>query len=414
MKRKLLFVINTLGHAGAETALLELLRRIDPEEYEIYLYVLMGQGEMVRELPTYVKLLNTRYDDSSVLSSEGKRRLQGKVLRALFSRGTFLRLASYMTVQFLRMLRSGRILPDKLLWRAMSDGGERFDLHFDLAVAYLEGGATYYVADHVDAKRRAAFVHVDYGQAGYTRALDRGCYLKYDRIFAVSDEVKKAFLGVYPECGEATEVFHNILDAEAIRRKAGFTEAGQAGVEPVEVPCFFRDGFDGMRILSVGRLTAQKAFEVSIQAMNLLKERGERVRWYVLGDGDQRRILEEQVRRLGLEEDFLMPGAVDNPYPYMAQADIYVHASRFEGKSIAIQEAQILGKAILVSDCSGNREQVTDGVDGRMCELTPEGICDGIIDLLHDAEKRARFGRAATERNTGGEEELGKLLSIMG
>lgn len=407
MKKKLLFVINTLGHAGAETALLELMRRLDPEKYEIYLYVLMGQGEMVRELPAYVKLLNTRYDDSSVLSGEGKRRLQGKVLRALFSRGTFLRLAPYMTARFFGMLQKGRILPDKLLWRAMSDGGERFAMRFDLAVAYLEGGATYYVADHVDARRRAAFVHVDYGRAGYTRALDRGCYLKYDRIFAVSDEVRKAFLGVYPECAERTDVFHNILNVEAIRRKAG----EKAGEE--EVPDYFADGYQGMRILSVGRLTAQKAFEVSIQAMKLLKERGEQVRWYVLGDGDQRKTLEELVRRLGLEEDFVMPGAVDNPYPYMAQADLYVHASRFEGKSIAIQEAQILGKAILVSDCSGNREQVTDGVDGRMCQLTPEGICDGIIELLHDPEKRERFGRAAAEKNADSEAELAKLLSIM-
>lgn len=407
MKKKLLFVINTLGHAGAETALLELMRRLEPKRYEIYLYVLMGQGEMVRELPAYVKLLNTRYDDSSVLSGEGKRRLQGKVLRALFSRGTFLRLAPYMTARFFGMLQKGRILPDKLLWRAMSDGGERFAMRFDLAVAYLEGGATYYVADHVDARRRAAFVHVDYERAGYTRALDRGCYLKYDRIFAVSDEVRKAFLGVYPECAERTDVFHNILDVEAIRRKAG----GKAGEE--EVPDYFADGYQGMRILSVGRLTAQKAFEVSIQAMKLLKERGEQVRWYVLGDGDQRRTLEELVRRLGLEEDFVMPGAVDNPYPYMTQADIYVHASRFEGKSIAIQEAQILGKAILVSDCSGNREQVTDGVDGRMCELTPEGICEGVIELLHDPEKRERFGRAAAEKNADSEAELAKLLSVM-
>ena len=403
MKKKILFVINTLGHAGAETALLELMRRLDPEKYEIYLYVLMGQGEMVRELPAYVELLNTRYDDSSVLSGEGKRRLQGKVLRALFSHGTFLRLAPYMTARLFEMLQKGRILPDKLLWRAMSDGGERFDMCFDLAVAYLEGGATYYVADHVDARHRAAFVHVDYERAGYTRALDRGCYLKYDRIFAVSDEVRKVFLGVYPECAKKTDVFHNILDAEAIRHKAGGKE----------VPDYFADGYQGMRILSVGRLTAQKAFEVSIQAMKLLKERGEQVRWYVLGDGDQRRTLEEQVRRLGLEEDFVMPGAVDNPYPYMAQADLYVHASRFEGKSIAIQEAQILGKAILLSDCSGNREQVTDGVDGRMCELTPEGICEGVIELLHDPEKRERFGRAAAEKNADSEAELAKLLSVM-
>ena len=64
-----------------------------------------------------------------------------------------------------------------------------------------------------------------------------------------------------------------------------------------------------------------------------------------------------------------------NPYPYLRQADVYVHASRFEGKSIAIQEAQVLGKAIVVSDCSGNREQVEPGKDGLMCDLTPEAVC---------------------------------------
>lgn len=398
--KKILFVINTLGHAGAETAMLELLRNLDPREYEIYLYVLMGQGEMARELPEYVRLLNRRYDDSPVLGGKGKRRLQGKVLRALCARGTGLKLLPHMAGQFFKMASQGGIRPDKLLWRALSDGGERFDLRFDLAVAYLEGGSTYYVADHVRAARKAAFVHVDYGQAGYTRELDRECYTRYDRIFAVSDEVRQAFLKAYPECGTRTEVFHNILNRERILRRA-------------KLPGGFADGYDGARILSVGRLTAQKAFEVSVEAMKLLKERGERVRWYVLGEGDRRKALEAQVRELGLEEDFVMPGAVDNPYPYMAQADLYVHASRFEGKSVAIQEAQILGKAILVSDCSGNREQVVDGVDGLMCGLTPEEIRDGILELLHDAEKRRRLGEAASRKNTDGREETEKLLALL-
>lgn len=398
--KKLLFVINTLGQAGAETALLELLRHLKPEEYEISLYVLMGQGEMVHELPDYVKLLNKRYDAASVLSREGKGCLRKNVLRALLVRGTAIRLLPYMIKNFCMMLRRGRVLPDKLLWRALSDGGERFDTHYDLAVAYLEGGSTYYVANHVNADKKAAFVHVDYEKAGYTRGLDRACYVSFDRVFTVSDEVRRSFLKVYPECEERTEVFHNLLNPERIRSRAKLSGG-------------FDDGYEGMRILSVGRLTAQKAFEVSIEAMKLLKDKGERVRWYVLGDGDQRKALEEKVKQLGLEEDFLMPGAVSNPYPYMAQADIYVHASRFEGKSIAIQEAQILGKPILVSDCSGNREQVLPKVDGLMCELTPEGICQGITELLHDEALRLRLGEAAQKRNTEDKAEIGKLLSMI-
>ena len=78
-------------------------------------------------------------------------------------------------------------------------------------------------------------------------------------------------------------------------------------------------------------------------------------------------MLEKQREELGLTGDFLMPGAVANPFPYFKQSDIYVHASRFEGKSIAIQEAQTLGCAIIASDCNGNREQIIDGEDGLLC-----------------------------------------------
>ena len=118
------------------------------------------------------------------------------------------------------------------------------------------------------------------------------------------------------------------------------------------------------RLLTVGRLTSQKAYEIAIDAMKLLKEKGVQAHWYVLGEGELREVLQRQINRLGLEKDFLLLGAVENPYPYYAQCDLYVHATRFEGKSIAVQEAKILGCPILVSDCNGNREQVKDGVDG--------------------------------------------------
>lgn len=397
--RKLLFVINTLGQAGAETALLNLLKKIDPKQYEVSLYVLMGQGEMVSELPEYVRLLNSSFCDSPVLSSEGRRLMMRRILQVAFRRGTVFRLLPYLIRNFFSMAAGKRIQADKLLWRLLSDGGQRFNEEFDLAVAYLEGGSAYYVADHVKAGRKAAFVHIDYEMAGYSRKLDKNCYLNFDRIYAVSDEAKNSFEKVYPECREKCRFFPNLLDVEGIRKKAA-------------CPGGFEDDFKGMRILTVGRLVTQKAYDIALEAMSLLKERGEQARWYVLGEGDQRGALEEKRKRLGLEEDFLLPGAVKNPYPYFAQADIYVHATRFEGKSIAIQEAQILGKAILVSDCNGNREQVTRGVDGLVCELTPESICEEIQRLIHDEGLRLELGKRAAERSFGGREELERLLKL--
>lgn len=398
--KKILFVINTLGHAGAETAFLELVRNMDPKRYEIQLFVLLGQGEMVNRLPDYVKLLNEKYDDCSVLSREGKKHLKKHVLQTLLAHGTLIRMAPYLTCQLLGMIWRRRLQPDKLLWKSVARGAQRFKEHYDLAVAYLEGGSTYYVADYVIADKKAAFLHVDYQQAGYSPGLDGGCYEKMDRVFAVSDEVRESFLKVYPDYRDRTEVFHNLLNQEEIREKS-------------LAPGGFSDDFDGFRILTVGRLTSQKAFEVSVEAMRLLKDDGEHVRWYILGEGERRGELEARIKALGLEGDFLLPGAVENPYPYMLQADLYVHATRFEGKSIAIQEAQTLGCAILVSDCSGNREQVVPEVDGMLCELTPEAVCRGVKSLLHDEEKRKRLGRAAARKQISDVREIRKLLELL-
>ena len=303
---------------------------------------------------------------------------------------------------------AGKLQKEKLLWRALADAGERFAQEYDLAVAYLEGGAAYYVADHVKARKKAAFVHVDYLQAGYSRKLDRDCYLRFDRIFAVSGEVKDVFLTVYPECAGRTEIFPVLTDRERIlrmsREEGGFRES--------QVKDITENGRE-IRILSVGRLTAQKAYEISIEAMQLLKMQGQRARWYVLGEGEERTKLERRIRELGLEDDFILLGAAENPYPYMRQADIFVQASRFEGKSVAVMEAAILGKPILLSDRSGNREQIKDGVDGLLCELTPQAVCSALCRLIQDAALRERLGHAAMAAGNQKKEELSKFYELL-
>lgn len=400
MKKKILFTINTFSRAGAETALLALLRQLDPEQYDISMFVLTGQGELISELPEYVTLLNPTFDTTSVLSRTGKLKLFRQVVKSLFKRANFIRLLPYLAGNMFAMIKKGKVSSDKLLWRVLSEGAPVWDTEYDLAVAYIEGGSAYYVADRVKAAKKAAFIHIDYTMAGYTKKLDLGCYDCFDRIYTVSDEVRTHFLDVYPCYDSKTEVFHNILDVSEIRKKSG-------------LPGGFDDGFEGTRILTIGRLTAQKAFEVSIEALKLLKNTGGSYRWYVLGEGDQRAKLEQKIRMLGLKEDFILVGAVENPYPYLAQTDLYVHASRFEGKSIAIQEAQILGCSVLVSDCSGNREQVTEGEDGKLCPLTPEGIRDGILWLLSHPDERKKYAEAASHKYQKEGNDISKLVSLI-
>lgn len=398
--KKVLFVINTLGHAGAEVAMLELLRRMQGMKSEISLYVLTEQGELRSRLPEGVKLLNKTYCDTSVLSKEGRIHLAKKVLRASFKNASIFKNFPYLISNFFDMVKKGRIQPDKLLWRVLSDGSPVFDEEYDLAISFLEGGSAYYVHDHVKAKKKAAFIHIDYNLAGYTKKLDKECYQDFDKVFTVSEECRENFVKAYPECDKFTFAFHNMLNEVRIltmsKENAGFT-----------------DDFKGYRVLTVGRLVYQKGYDIAIEAMKLIKKSGYPIRWYVLGEGDLRKELEKRIEQAGLKEDFILLGAHDNPYPFYAKADLYAHFTRFEGKSIAIQEAQVLSKPIVASDCSGNREQIENGVDGLLYKLTPEQIYKAVEYMYLNQEKAKEMGRKASYKQRAYEKDIGMLLELL-
>ena len=400
-RKKLLFVINTLSAAGAEMSFLELLRQLDPARYAIDVFVLTAQGELIDRLPSYVHLKNESYSDCSVLTRAGKRHLMRVVLTAAVRRGTVFSQLPYLVKTFAAMRKRKRIQPDKLLWQLLAEGAPRIHTCYDLAVAYLEGGSAYYVADAVQAKKKVAFLHIDYARAGYSRAIDRACYLKFDHIFTVSEEGRRTFLDSYPELNGKLSLFHNPVDMTAMEAKSRDDIAYPAWKE-----------YDGSRLLTVGRLNPQKAYEVAIEAMRRLKEAGVKARWYVLGEGEERPRLEALIHRYGLEQDFVLVGAVENPFPYYAGCDLYVHATRFEGRSVAIQEAQALGRPVLASDCSGNREQITDGVNGRLVALKPEQIAAQIREMLGDPKLLEHLGSRAAQTSMNHPEDIEKLLSF--
>ncbi len=400
MPKHILFVINTLSRAGAETALLEFLPHFTGPDYEVDLFVLLGQGELVDRIPKNVRLLNQKFSKESVLSKQGRMHLMGTTCKALMARGTILRRFPYLVKNGLRMMKKGQLQADKLLWRVLADGAPRYETEYDAAIAFIEGGSAYYVADYVKARTKLGFIHIDYPMAGYDRILDQNCYLTYDHVFPISEETEKSFLETYPECVGKTSVFHNVVNQKAIREKA-------------LLPGGFEDAYDGKRILTVARLTKQKAFPIAIEAMKLLKDVGVKARWYVLGEGDERKGLEQKIRELGLEEDFLLLGAKDNPFPYYKQTDLYVHATAYEGKSIAIQEAQTLACPIIVSDIISNRQQVRHEEDGLVAELTPKAIADAIMELISDPEKARRLGDNAAKRKVAYEEDLEALNNLL-
>ena len=401
MKKKILFVINTLGQAGAEKALLNLISALDRNAYEIYLYVMLNQGEMIYDVPNYVHVLNKHISPLPVLGKEGEGHMTKEVLKSFVRHGSGIKYASYFLKNYNRMKQRKRILWDKLLWREVACGAKRFSTEFDLAVAYLEGASTYYVADYVNAKKKAAWIHVDMEQAGYTKELDLDCYEKMDACFTVSEEVEHAFFRIHPECREKTKVFENILDTKRMEKLSHQGEAKE----------FDKNSFC---ILTVGRLHPQKGYELAVETMEELKKKNYPIKWYIMGEGPLRKKLEELICEKGLKEEMILLGAKKNPYPYFLDCDLYVHATRFEGKSIALSEAKALGAPLVVSNVSGNRQQVKDGENGLICALSKEELSRSIIRLYEDEALRKKMGDTNKSQSVfGGKEDLSLLLDLV-
>jgi glycosyltransferase involved in cell wall biosynthesis len=135
-------------------------------------------------------------------------------------------------------------------------------------------------------------------------------------------------------------------------------------------------------LISIGRLSAQKDFPNLIRAF--AKVRKNRVaRLMILGEGEDRPILEKMVEELGLSDEISLPGFVENPYPYMVKSSVYVLSSKWEGLPTVLVEALYCGIPIVSTDCpSGPREILQEGLFGK---LVPVGNTENLALAIQDA-----------------------------
>lgn len=367
MKKKVLFVINTMGRAGAERCLLHLLKAWEDEAYEISLFSILGRGELFREVPPYVRILNESLELSTVHDREARKAFAVDILKGMIKKRCLFKSLFSMLTLWRWQVKEKKVDIKKLCWKPAADTAPLIEEEFDLAVGYLQGAATYYVMDHVKAKRKVVFLHNEYEASGYCPKSDRAYYEKADKIYCVSNYIAEAFGEIFPSCKNKIETFYNFADADWVREQAKEGKAEEIKKESGTI-C----------LLTAARLEPMKAFDVAIRTMVLMKQKGIRAVWYVLGEGSLHHHLEREIKEQGVEDCFFLLGQKENPYPYMAACDIYVQETHFEGFCTSITEAVILGKRVVASDCGGNREQLAHYGTGVLTELNPSAILEGI------------------------------------
>lgn len=333
--KKVLFFIDTLGHGGAEKVLVNLVNRLDRKKYDVTLMTIFDQGVNRQYLSEQV---HYRYIFKKVF--------RGNVL--------FFKLFSpkYLYKHYIK---------------------ERYDV----VVSYLEGNTTRILsACPCDDTKKLAWIHGAMTEKVRfypyrTKKECIECYKKYDRIVGVSEDVLKSFTAQTCEWNNL-EVVYNTVDTDYIKKMAD---------EPLEDVKF---GNEFINIVSVGRLIEEKAFQRLILCTKELLACGKKVRLYIIGEGEQKKMLESVIKNNSLDDAVFLTGFRDNPWKYVKKADLFVCSSLTEGFSTAVSEALILGVPVVTTRCSGMAEMLGNNEYGIITENTQEALLAGIKYMLSD------------------------------
>ena len=394
--RKVLISSFDMEVGGVERSLISILNNFDYSNNEVDLMLYSHTGDFMPMLNNRVNLLNEVKQYSTFRKSIGETIKQGNLTLGLA------RILSKFLAKIngsIKDLSEYGIYQMQLIWKYTLPFLPKIEKKYDVAISYL--WPHYFVAEKVQAKRKIAWIHTDYSTIETDIDMDLKMWNKFDYIMAVSEECKNAFLKKYPSLQSKVRVMENITSPEFIRKMAE---------EDIEDSIKNDNSF---KLCSVARLSHAKGIDNAVKTLRILHDRGlTDIKWYVVGYGGDEDMIKNLIRENKLEDSFILLGKKINPYPYMKVCDIYVQPSRYEGKAVTVGEAQILGKAVVITNYTTAKSQVRDNIDGYICELSVEGIADGVEKLYKDKNLRIKLSENCKNTDYSNSSELENLYNI--
>ena len=383
---------------GAEKALLGLLETIDTTKYSVDLFLMRHTGELMKYIPQNINLLPEipQYATLAIpiLDAVKKRQLavaygrlvgklkaKKKVKRLKLSKDNQVELeySHKYTVQYMPCVN---------------------DQEYDLAISFLT--PHYFVTDKVRAKKKVAWIHTDYSYIGIDVASERKMWSKYDHIISISDKVTDSFLKTFPALKNKILVLENILPEKYI------LDLVDAFSPKKEMP---DDG--SIKLLSIGRFSYAKRFDEVPAICRRIKDSGVNVTWYLIGYGGDEQLIRQKIQEEDVESSVIILGKKENPYPYINACDFYVQPSRYEGKSIAVREAQFLEKPVIITKYSTALSQVKDGYDGVSVPMEVNQCAMKIKKVICDKNICYKLKRNLKQIDVTNRNEVVKLYRII-
>lgn len=364
--KKIIIVIPSLNYGGVEKSLINLLNvnDIDWNSYDIYIKNLSNDG--IYSLPNNINVIGNNVIENYIFSP---------FLKSL--KGLFINKKYFLALK--RIFSAGikyfvPFFQDQVLWELFKNDISLNEDDFDIAIAYAEARSTYYVADKINSKKKYCWIHTDHKKAKFNLKYDEKYYKKFDQAICVSKHLRDNTCDTYPflKC----DTIYNIVPVENIKLMSK---------EKINDEFFLKDS-DNI-LLSIGRLSEEKGFDIAIKAAKMLKDDQINFKWYIIGDGNQKRKIQRLIKKYNLSECVILLGFKSNPYYYLNNCTLYVQPSRYEGFSTTVMESIVLSKKIVLTNVSGAEEQkeLYDGI--IVCNISANDIYKSIKEAISNEEK---------------------------
>jgi len=259
---------------------------------------------------------------------------------------------------------------------------------YDYEIAFMEGASTKVISGcHNKKTKTYAWIHTDmekyrWSQRSYRSVKEeKRAYSNIDKIFAVSSDTRDIFEKKYNK--PATYV-QNILNDKKINICAEKNIYGD----------------HQFHIVSVGSIKPIKGYERLIKVHRALKNEGVKCVHYILGDGPSYADLKQKITENDLEDRIILKGYIENPYPWIKEADMLACVSYAEGYSSVVCEAVILGVPVITTECSGMKDILGDSEYGLIVKNDDISIINGIKKMVTNKEFYQKYLLKVKERRT--------------
>ena len=362
-KKKIIFISQALWIGGIETALVNLINKLDYSKYDVTCLITQNYLDMAERLTKNCRLIVADRHSLVTFTKPYKFEKIYKILEEPQGATRFRRFIWHILNIFFKALENhlySGYIKEQLK-------GESFDT----AVIYSDRTAEIAVKA-INAKKFLMFYHHGAMRKEYH---DRYGYKKSEKVIAVSDNIAQQLKVYRKKYANKIVTVNNVIDIDSIITKSK---------EPIEEELFEEKNFN---IVSCGRLSPVKGLNFAVEAIaKLVREGHTDINWYIVGGGPIESELRKQIAELKMGKHIFMLGMKNNPYPYMKKCDLFIQPSLFEGYSLSIMEAKILGTPILATYAAAGN-QIENGVDGFLCDTNTESVYKNILRLYKNREE---------------------------